>query len=263
MATDTNPPAASDAPPAEALSPNVVTSPAEVSSPSVISSHAEASSPSVISSHAERYLEAVYRLAERDAYASVTEVARFLNVSPASVSGMVKKLAEQDLVEHRRYQGVKLTPRGREIGGDAVRRHRLAERLLTDLLGATSEQAHEEAYRLEGFLRGEIEDRVMRVLGNPRTCPHGNPLDVESVEDAITLAEITGDGPFKIAKIRYDTPHFLEYLQSLDLVPDSRVVIAQRAPFDGPVTLRLNNASECVVGLSVLRNIWVTPPTDA
>src|SRR4051794_37930013 len=114
-----------------------------------------------ISTNAERYLEAAYRLSDRDSFVAVSDLAKFLHVAPASVSEMVKKLAEQGYLEHKPYHGVKLTLRGRHLGGEAVRRHRLAERILTDLLGATPEQAHDEAHRLEGFLRGEIELRIM------------------------------------------------------------------------------------------------------
>jgi DtxR family Mn-dependent transcriptional regulator len=213
-----------------------------------------------VSIHVERYLEAAYRLSDRDDFIAVSELARFLHVAPASVSEMVKKLAEQGWVEHKPYRGVKLTAGGRHIGGEAVRRHRLAERLLTDLLGASAEQAHEEAHRLEGFLRGEIEDRVMRVLGYPLTCPHGNPMDVGSVENAIPLSEIKETRPFRIAKIRYDTPEFLNYLKSLDLIPNSQVAVTARAPFDGPITLRVNESQEHQVGAMVLHNIWVDPP---
>ncbi|MBW3625610.1 MAG: metal-dependent transcriptional regulator, partial [Armatimonadetes bacterium] len=107
-----------------------------------------------VSANMERYLEAAYRLSDRDAFISISDLARFLHVAPASVSEMVKKLAEGGYLDHKPYHGVKLTPSGRHLGGEAVRRHRLAERLLTDLLGATPEQAHEEAHRLESFLRG-------------------------------------------------------------------------------------------------------------
>lgn len=210
-----------------------------------------------LSANAEHYLEAVYRLTDRESFANVRDLARFLHVAPASVSERVKKLAEHGYLEHERYRGVKLTPVGRRIGGEAVRRHRLAERLLTDLLGATTEQAHDEAHRLEGFLRGEIELRVLAVLGYPLTCPHGNPLDVGSVEDAVPLSEVDGDGVHRIAKIRYDSPEFLQYLKTLDLLPGSSVAIRARAPFDGPITLQVNGTAEHQVGAMVLENVWV------
>jgi DtxR family Mn-dependent transcriptional regulator len=213
-----------------------------------------------VSPNAERYLEAAYRLADRDSFVAVSEIARFLNVAPASVSERVKKLTEQGYLEHKPYHGVKLTPKGRQLGGEAVRRHRLAERLLTDLLGAAPEQAHEEAHRLEGFLRGEIGDRVMAVLGYPLTCPHGNPLDVGAVENAIPLTEVRDDREYRIAKIRYDTPDFLSYLKSVGLVPGSLVSIRNRAPLDGPVTLFVNGEQEQMVGEKVLGYVWIYPP---
>lgn len=214
-----------------------------------------------VSMNMERYLEAAYRLADREEFISVSEIAKFLHVAPASVSEMVKKLAEGGYLEHKPYHGVKLTPQGRHIGGESVRRHRLAERLLTDLLGATPEQAHEEAYKLEGFLRGEIENRVLKALGYPQTCPHGNPMDVGSVEDAIPLAEMEGEGvTYRIAKIRYDTPDFLNYLKGMELVPGSTVAVQKREPFGGPTALRVNEDQEHQVGEMVLSHIWVFPP---
>lgn len=213
-----------------------------------------------VSSHAERYLEAAYRLSDRETFIAISDLAKFLSVAPASVSEMVKKLDTQGYLEHKPYHGVRLTPEGRRLGGEAVRRHRLAERLLTDLLGATTEQAHEEAHRLEGFLRGDIGVRVMSVLGFPQTCPHGNPMDVGAVEDAIPLTEIEDNSQLKIAKIRYDTPDFLNYLKDLGLVPGSTVSILTRAPYGGPITLRVNNDKEQMVGATALQNIWVFPP---
>jgi DtxR family Mn-dependent transcriptional regulator len=216
-----------------------------------------------VTEHGERYLEAAYRLSDRDSFVAISELSKFLSVAPASVSEMVKKLSEQGYLEHKRYQGVKLTSIGRRIGGEAVRRHRLAERLLTDLLGASPEQAHEEAHRLEGFLRGDIEKRVMTVLGYPQTCPHGNPLDVGTVENAIPLSEVLAEGPLTIAKIRYDTPEFLNYLKSLELVPPSVVTILERSTLGGTVTLQVRGESgenKRIVGEKVLENIWVFPP---
>ena len=122
------------------------------------------------------YAKAIYALETRDGTVSTTALAERLGVRPASVSGMLKKLAELGLVEHERYHGVKLTERGRLVALEVIRHHRLLELYLAETLGLHVDEVHDEADRLEHALSEELEQRIDKALGYPTHDPHGDPI---------------------------------------------------------------------------------------
>src|SRR5512136_3130757 len=124
----------------------------------------------------EDYLKTVYLLCEREGAASTTGIAAALEVTPASVTGMVKKLAELKLVRHTPYQGVELTKSGEKIALEMVRHHRLLELFLAEALGYSWDEVHAEADVLEHVISEEFEDRIAARLGNPLVDPHGDPI---------------------------------------------------------------------------------------
>src|SRR5215469_2164720 len=136
------------------------------------------------------YAKAIYTLESRDGTASTTDLAALLEVRPASVSGMLRKLAALGLVEHERYRGVRLTKRGRRVALEVIRHHRLVELFLVESLGMTWDEVHAEAEVLEHALSEELEELIARKLGNPNVDPHGDPIPSRE----LTLAE-SGDAP--------------------------------------------------------------------
>src|SRR5213080_3453884 len=122
------------------------------------------------------YAKAVYTLESRGGAASTTELAALLEVRPASVSGMLRKLSELGLVEHERYHGVRLTKRGRRVALEVIRHHRLVELFLVESLGMTWDEVHAEAEVLEHVLSEELEALIAAKLGNPTVDPHGDPI---------------------------------------------------------------------------------------
>src|SRR5512136_1485163 len=124
----------------------------------------------------EDYLKTVYLLRERSGAASTTAIAAALAVTPASVTGMIKKLAEMKLVRHAPYQGVELTRSGEKIALEIVRHHRLLELFLIEALGYTWDEVHAEADALEHVISEEFEERMAARLGNPLVDPHGDPI---------------------------------------------------------------------------------------
>lgn len=124
----------------------------------------------------EDYLKAILRLTKEGGRASTTALAKQLSVEPAAVSQMVKILAERGWVEHKPYYGTKLTEAGQKIAEEMVRHHRLLERYLCDYLGYSPEEAHQEAERLEHHISEEFEARIARLMNEPSTCPHGQPI---------------------------------------------------------------------------------------
>jgi DtxR family Mn-dependent transcriptional regulator len=124
----------------------------------------------------EDYLKTIYELEAISGSAPTNDIAHRLSIAPASVTGMVRRLAEQGWLEYERYRGVKLTPRGRRAALRTVRRHRIIETYLVHALGYTWQQVHDEAERLEHAASEELIDRMARALGDPAHDPHGAPI---------------------------------------------------------------------------------------
>ena len=134
------------------------------------------------SSAVEDYAKAIYALQEGDEAVSVTAIAHRLNVTPASASGMVRKLDELGLVTHERYRGVRLTEPGTRLALEIIRHHRLLELYLAETLGIAVDDVHDEADRLEHVLSEELEERIDKALGYPTHDPHGDPIPDANLE---------------------------------------------------------------------------------
>ncbi len=186
----------------------------------------------------EMYLKAVFALQHTAPPATVSKVAEFMGVSVPSASEMLKRLEQQGYVRGAE-EGVGLTPAGREVAVRVVRRLRLAERLLTDLLGLPLERVYEEACKLEHVISPEVESRLQQVLGGPTRCPHGLPIPTPDGEveplPPFTLVDLAPGQGGTVWAIPEEDPQFVAYLRSLHLVPDSRVQVLEVAPFHGPV----------------------------
>src|SRR5678816_2767077 len=149
----------------------------------------------------EDYLKAVYRLSSEERPASTTEIAQRLELSPASVSAMVKRLSEQGLLEHERYRGVPLTGEGRRAALRIVRRHRLVESYLVEFLGYDWDTVHAEAEKLEHAMSDELVERMAAALGPPVSDPHGDPIPAADG----SVAELQGT-PLTLSLIHISEP---------------------------------------------------------
>ncbi|MCJ7609819.1 metal-dependent transcriptional regulator, partial [Candidatus Bathyarchaeota archaeon] len=127
----------------------------------------------------EEYLEAIWHLEEQKKVARTGDISQRLKVTMGTASNMIDHLEHEGLLEHEHYRGVRLTEKGREAATTVVRRHRLGERLLTDILHLDWSGAHDAACKLEHSLTKEVTDSLDATLGNPKTCPHGNPIPSE------------------------------------------------------------------------------------
>ena len=189
----------------------------------------------------EDYLKAIYRLSPAGRPASTSEIAHLLELSPPSVSGMVKRLSELGLLEHAPYKGVQLTAEGRRAALRMVRRHRLIEAYLVQFLGYSWDTVHEEAERLEHAVTDKLVERMAGALGHPSTDPHGDPIpeaDGSIHEPACTpLSEVQVGETIEIRRVDESQPERLRYLASLGLRPGVVVTLLDRQPFGGPVTL--------------------------
>ncbi|MDD5258851.1 MAG: metal-dependent transcriptional regulator [bacterium] len=208
----------------------------------------------------EDYLETIFHLESEERTPTTQEIARHLKISSASVSENLKKLAKDDLVKHSPYKGVTLTPKGRNIALDVVRRHRLAERFLVDKLGLKWEKVHEEAHKIEHGISRVVGNKLYEVLGKPKTCPHGNPLpDAKGhikEELSYPLDTLQKNDKAKIVKITDEDPKLLCYLATLGLLPKMKIRIEEKAPFDGPIMVKVGEATYAL-GKKIAESIWV------
>lgn len=206
----------------------------------------------------EEYTEGIYRLQEELDVVGTGDVAKYMSVSPASATTMLKKLAELRLVDHTPYQGVRLTEKGEALSVSLLRKHRLLERMLVDFLELPWDDVHDLACKLEHYISTDVADRIARALGNPRTCPHGNPVDATERDGSLRLSGAAVEERLVVAKITDERLEFLTYILEIGLVPGVRIQVKGRTPFGDVMTLTVEGCSENVaVGREVSNSVWV------
>lgn len=210
----------------------------------------------------EDYLKAIYHLSSEGQAASTTALADHLGIAAGSVTGMLKRLAEQGLVEHTRYYGARLTEQGHDNAVRTIRRHRVLELFLVEVLGYSWDRVHDEAERLEHAVSEELIDRMAHVLGEPEHDPHGAPIPSAGGElNEVrwpSLLDVELDSPAVLRQVPDEDAAALRYLAELELVPGARVTVLERAPFNGPVRLRIG-AAERTIGREIAATISVEP----
>lgn len=194
----------------------------------------------------EMYLQAIYRLNETEGSARTSAVAASLGVSMGAVTNTLASLEKQGLVRREPYRGVKLTPRGESVALRVLRRHRLAERLLTEVLRMKWSEVHELACRLEHAMTDDVAEALERALKNPKTCPHGNPIPTttgkirEARVESLNSLRPAQEGVLE--KIVGEKTDLLRYLASLGLVPGVSVRVEEKAPFNGPIIVNVRGS---------------------
>lgn len=200
-----------------------------------------------LSGPVEDYLKAIYDLERVGAPATTNDIADRLAISPASVSGMMRRLAEQRLITHEPYRGVRLTGAGRRAALRTLRRHRILECYLTEVLGYAWDCVHDEAERLEHAASDELIERMAVALGDPVHDPHGAPIPTRDgrVEEAPlrTLAAVAVGERVRVRRVQDEDAERLRYLAELGIRPGATVRILDRAPYDGPITLWVGEAA--------------------
>lgn len=218
----------------------------------------------MISPAVEDYLKAIYELEEDYGAATTCLLASQLAVAPASVTGMVQKLARARprLVNYSRHRGVGLTPAGRRLALQVIRHHRLLELYLAESLGYGWDQVDAEAEQLEHVISEEFEDRIAALLGDPATDPHGDPIPTKAGQVAapsrLTLTQAPAGAPLRVARVRDDDPDLLRYLSALGIRLSAELVITERPPFDGPLHIRVAGRAHAL-GRAVTDKIFIEP----
>ncbi len=211
-----------------------------------------------VSAVTENYLQAIYKLGERKEAVSPTRLAEVMDVSVATAVGTVKRLTKQDMVEVAPNKEVSLTTKGRTIAESVVRRHRLAERMLVEMLGLEWYKAHREAHRLEHAISPDVEEKLVETLGFPETNPYGLPIPGYSKGSPKMKALADGrEGEnMKVSQVPEEDIQLLTYFDEINVKPGAEVVVRESAPFKGTVTIEVNGAP-VVLGLEVARKIQV------
>ena len=198
----------------------------------------------------EEYLEAVYRLEREGPGVTTSGLASALGVAPASVSGMLKKLAKDGYVEQVARGEVKLTQDGLGVAVRVLRRHRLAERLLTDVLGMPWDEVHTEACMLEHAISDRVEEHLLKLLRDPTTCPHGQPIPSRDLSEPLSngepLAQMPEGSSVSVSSVTEELPEILRYLGDIGMRPGARLRLVAKAPLGGPVTVEIDGKRHAI-----------------
>src|SRR5690349_6076801 len=202
--------------------------------------------PHEMSSAVEDYAKAIYALERRDGEAvSTNALADRLGVTPASASGMVKRLGELGLVEHQPYRGVSLTEDGKRVALEVMRHHRLLELYLVKSLGVPWDRVHEEAEVLEHVLSEDLEELIAAKLGDPTVDPHGDPIPTREliIEEGVTesLQALGPSARGTFTRVSDSDPEMLRWLADRGIAPGDELEVIDKQPFDGPLFVRFGD----------------------
>lgn len=206
----------------------------------------------------EQYLQTICKLSGEQSPVALSALADRLGISLVSANEMVKKLVTRDLVTYEPYKGVTLTAEGQTQALRVIRRHRLWERFLADVLGLPWDRIHEEACQLEHATSSLVEEKLAQFLDEPETCPHGYPVAGADCcsEEGLSLSEMEPGQRAVVLRVAEHDADLLRYLAELELRPQTVIEIEEVAPFDGPLTVRIGECRQ-VIGRQVASQIAV------
>ncbi|MEN8173145.1 MAG: metal-dependent transcriptional regulator [Chloroflexota bacterium] len=212
----------------------------------------------------EDYLKTIYDLSILHGRVTTTQLAKALEVTPASITGMLQKLAaaQPPLVDYQKHYGVTLTSEGEKIALEIVRTHRLLELFLHKTLGYSWDQVDAEADRLEHVVSDEFEERIAQVLGDPTHDPHGDPIPTRDLElpshAKLCLCELQPGQRGTIQRVRDHDADLLCYLSERGVVPNAVFKVIDQSPFDNNITLKIDGQkSNIVLGPRIVHQIFV------
>lgn len=208
------------------------------------------------------YLKRIYELTENGSPASTNDLARELNIKPASVTGMIQKLAAEKpaLVEYQKHQGATLTSAGKKAALEVIRHHRLLETWLVQTLGYSWDEVHEEAERLEHVISEDLERRIAAALGHPLRDPHGELIPTADLkmplDESTPLSALRKNQAGTILCIKAADADLLRHLNELGLTPNTFIEVIDYSPFDHNLTIKVDNKTH-VLGLNITSKIYI------
>lgn len=213
-----------------------------------------------LSQSVEDYLKAIYILETEGEGATTTNIAETLNISSASVTNMLKRLAGMNFIEHKSYKGATLTEAGKKIALEILRHHRLLELYLQEVMGYSWDEVHDEAEKLEHHISEQFEDKIAELLDHPTHDPHGDPIPSkdgvvpEMASLALTDAEV--DISYIIGRVKDQDPELLRYLEKTGIIPGVKLTILSKDPFEGPVLVKLEE-EEKAIGFKIASQVYL------
>jgi DtxR family Mn-dependent transcriptional regulator len=214
----------------------------------------------LITQEREDYLKTIYTLQSEERPVRTTTIAKALNVEPASVTGVIKRLGELNLVDYEPYKGVTLTSAGEKIALEVIRHHRLIELYLIQALGYSWDEVHDEAERLEHVVSDLFEERIAAVLGHPTIDPHGSPIPTKDgqvapvTSRALDTMAIGDEG--LVAEVSDSDPNLLRYLADMGIRPGVHVEVTEVTPFGGSIVV-IVGTTKCTLGRDAASQILV------
>ena len=200
----------------------------------------------MLSPAVEDYIKTIFNLQERAPTVSTTDIANCLNVAAASVTGMIKRLARMNLVEHESYKGVQLTPAGEKIALEIIRHHRLLETYLKDIMGYSWAEMHQEAEQLEHHISEKFEDRIDALLGYPTHDPHGHPIPTRDLKltrnETLPLEDAEVNRQYVIRHLSDADVAVLDFVERVGLLPGRRIQVINVE--DGHVTVSIEGTMQ-------------------
>lgn len=227
-----------------------------------------------LSMAAENYLLSIFRMQEQGMHVTATQLAKHLKTLPAdeglgtslpSVGGMIRRMGREGLLKTDQSKGVILTKKGRRSAEGIVRRHRLAERMVVDLLGVELQYSHLEAHRLEHAISDQLEKKIAARLGYPKTCPFGHPVPGSGYhppENAVSLDKVPPGQELTIDRVPEDDQSLLEYFVDRKFIPGQIVVVKETATSLGVITVECDG-NNVTFSYEVAAKIWVRPRNPA
>ncbi len=212
----------------------------------------------------EDYLKSIYELTRASERATTNQIAARMEVTPASVTNMIQKLAETNppLLDYRKHHGVQLTPEGERVALEIIRHHRLLEMFLHETLGYSWDEVHEEADRLEHVISEEMEERIAISLGNPLHDPHGDPIPSRDLQmpqsTAVTLSQLRPFQKAQVKRVSDSDPDLLRFLSERGIEPAAQLEILDYSPFDNNLQVQVIGEVEPVVlGAVITSQVFV------
>ncbi len=208
----------------------------------------------------EDYLKNIYKIQSLEGKVSTSSLSDTLQISPASVSEMVKKLAHKGSLMHTPYKGVKLTESGKRAALKIVRKHRLWEMFLVEILHFGWEEIHEEAEKFEHIMTDKMEDKIDEVLGSPSIDPHGHPIPnkngtIKNVR-AVPLNDVEEETTARVVRVNDANAELLRYASSIGISLNKKIVVKRRIKFDSSLIIRIG-AKEITISSTLASNISV------
>jgi len=218
----------------------------------------------IITQSIQDYLKHIYELNETGGSASTNDLAARLNIAPASVTGMLQRLANSKppLVVYKKHQGVTLTKNGEKAALEVIRHHRLLESFLVTTLGYSWDEVHHEADKLEHVISEDFEARMAEALGNPTRDPHGELIPTADLtmpaDESLPLASMRTDETATVRRVSDDDPALLRHLREIGVVPEVKITVKNYSEFDGNLTIKVDGQkSDVVLGTAVTKQVFV------